>query len=225
MKGQYTCIIVLLSVSSLVFAEPPLNGGGKPVVSQRLLNRVADIIANGGDASSRDDGRQTNEGSSVVDQELLNRIARIIGQNDAQLSWAHKKHSSSESGHPSRSLSLPKGSEEQVGYGVPPKEVPPNAGELAGEQYELSPPQPVPRIASFDVTDDDESSFGGYSTSGQLNQDTYADNSNLYQGNGKIQLGSPENAVRIASFDIAGEQPPAPYSPPQARNSGYHNRR
>jgi len=224
MKGLHACIVVLLSVSSFVFAEPPPNGGGKSVVSQRLLNRVADIIANGGDASSRDDGRQTNEGSSVVDQELLSRIARIIGQNDAQLSWAHKKHPSSDSNQPSRSLSVPNSGDEQTEYGVPPKEVPPNAKELAGHQYELSPPEAVPRIASFDLREEDEDSLGGYSTSQQLNQDSYADNTNRYQGNGRVQLGSPETAVRIASFDIEGEQPPAPYSPPQARN-GYNNRR
>jgi len=231
MTGRYTCVcaIICASAVALVYAEPPVEGG-KPVVSQRLLNRVTDIIANGGDGSStRDDGGQSNEGASIVDKELLDRIARIISQNDGQTSWSQKNQvaSGENAAQPARSLSLPSG-EDQVGYGVPPKEVPPGAQELAGAQFELSPPEPVPRIAAFDLTDEDEESYTNakYSSPSRP-QDSYADSGNLYQSssNGRLELQEPESAARIASFDIQGEQPPAPYSPPQARGYNNNNRR
>jgi len=205
----YTCFAAILCLSAVISAEPPVSSNrDKPIVSQRLFNRVADIIANGGDGSSRgSDGAQENEGSSIVDQELLNRIARIISQNDGQLSWSQKGHGGEELDSPTN--------ENEISYGVPPVEAPAGAKELAGTPFELSPPEPVPRIASFDFTDDDDSSFSPQ-------RDSYSDNGNLYRGSDKLQLGEPETALRIASFDIEGEQPPLPYTPPQGRaQSGY----
>lgn len=197
-------------------------------MSQRLLNRVADIIANGGDGSSRngDDGTRNNEGPSIVDQQLLDRVARIISQNEGQLSWAHKTKTRSNnndlSAQPTSNLVPPRNSNEQE-YGVPPREVPETVKELAGSPFELSPPEAVPRIASFDLTDDYDNIGYSASTQQQVVQDTYSDNSNRFQGNGKIELEQPRNAERIASFDIEGETPPAPFTPPQARGGYYTN--
>lgn len=193
-----------------VQAEPP-GGNGNTIVSQRLLNRVADILASGGDGSSRGgDESQNIEGPSIVDQPLLDRIARIISQNDGQLSWSQKSHAKSDQGQQS---SVP-----QQEHGVPPTEVPETARELVGTQFELSPPELVPRIASFDITGDDDD--GGYPVSPQVPQDSYADNRGYYQHqqqNGRPELGQLETALRIASFDIEGQQAPAAYTPPQGR--------
>jgi hypothetical protein len=56
---------------------------GPQIVTQRLLNRIANIFSQSGHGS---EGGQENEGDSVVDSTLLDRIARIINQNEGQTS-------------------------------------------------------------------------------------------------------------------------------------------
>jgi len=150
------------------------------IVDQRLLDRVADIISQGGDGSER--GIQENEAYSVVGEDLFARIARIISQNEGQSPPAEP--------NPNGPVITPE-------YGVPSD----FSTKLVGlGEIELGKPFLAMRIASFELKDDDNY-LGGQ---GQV--DGYAAEASGYPTErlfNRIQyLSPPELSNRIAAFEI-----------------------
>jgi len=195
-----------LLLSTQVAGEPPYEPYGRislrlpqhtpsddsRIVDQRLLDRVADIISQGGDGSER--GAQENEAYSVVGEDLFARIARIISQNEGQSPPAEP--------NPSGPVITPD-------YGVPSD----FSTKLVGVgELELGKPFRAMRIASFELTDDNY-------LGGQGQGDGYAADASGYPAQRMFEriqyLSPPEISNRIAAFEIpeTGE--------PQVNKPGY----